>query len=1151
MKLMCVFLLFFTLNLSANVYSQNTKLDLSVENASIIKIFDEISNTSEYSFIYNLDDVEKIKNITINIKNSTVKNILDECFKNTKLAYTIDDRVIIIKELIQQQKERKISGDIVDSSGASLPGVSIVIKGSNMGVSSDINGHFILYIIDGKDKFIEISFIGMISQIVKITNKGNYKIILEDDSKELEDVVVTGFQTISKERATGSFNLVKSEQLDKPSQSLSSRLIGVVSGLQTTVDNNSNLKFEIRGKTSLNANAKPLIVVDGFPIEGDFESINPNNVESVTVLKDAGAASIWGARSANGVIVVTTKSAQKGSPLKVSINAFTKITDRIDLGYANPVASSRDQLKYEKMAYNNWGAIKPIGTYKYSKSYTRGLLALYNHEHGIITDQQRDQIFSDLSKIDYKDDVYKYLLQNPVYQQYNVSISGASERVQSFVSLMLDNNKSNYVGTDNKKYQLDSRFKFKINKWINLSVSTMLQLRKSNENGDNMRGIRNMSPYEKLVDNKGNYTSVVNKHFLPIYKDMPMNKFPYSDWSYNPLREMRNKDITRNNLNTRIQAGLEIKIFDGLSLNTNLQYELFSAKKRALYKEDSYYVRNMVNSKTEWDPSTQEVIRTHLPKGGILRESLNGTSSYSFRNQLNFYKVLAEGHQINCIAGVEVRERGLKQIYYAPSYGYNDKTLSTGNFRNGIGGSGVHAIRDWHGQNTYIGVSNSYSSYIDKFFSLYGNVAYTLKDKYSISASIRTDASNLITDDPSFRYSPFWSTGFSWRISKEDFLKDADFIDALTLRATYGYNGNIDKSTSFKPLISLENKPYIYTNQDMAFITSYGNPLLRWEKTGTLNIGVNYSLFGGKLYGSFDYYRKHGVDIMARVNLASINGTSSQMFNNAEILNSGIDIQLGSSIKILNNDIVWNGNLTYSYNYNEILELFVSNYSVNDIIHNAYVKGKNASTAWTYKYAGMQGDEPYVIGENGRKFAFSERIPNNVDGREFCKEVGVTTAPHNLGLTNSFKIYDFNLSFIITGKFGHVFKTSGFNYPVVWSHSKLKPNNHIADLFSGNKDIPQLPVNKDYQNYVNWSKYTSDLDYNWHSASHIRFREVSLSYNIPSSIISKLKMSRAKIYIQANNLGVYAFNNYSMDPEYPVGTIKPSTSLLFGVKLDF
>lgn len=1066
--------------------------------------------------------------------------------------------IISMKKILNNPKTFKVSGLITDKSKNPLPGVSISIIGSTIGTNSDIDGKFTLDV--KKNDILSISLIGFKEKKIKIINNKTLHIILEEEREQLEEVVVTGFQTIAKERATGSYETLNRKELDKPAIDLSSKLISVSAGIQATVDDDGKAKFQIRGKTSLNANANPLVVVDGFPIQGDFSTINPELVKSVTILKDAAAASIWGARAANGVIVVTTKKPNKNSNLKVSFDMLTRIKERIDLAYSNPIASSADQLKYEELAYGKWGATPPTGSFNdLQKAYTQGLVTIWKYKTGLINKDEKDKIFNRLSKIDYKKDVYKYLLRNPIYQKYNLSVSGGTNKMGTRFTFLFDKNLDHYIGNNSKEYRINSYTNYEIKPWLNAYVATMFQHKKDVYSGASSDEISGISPYEKLKNSDGSYTSIVNSYFQPAIHNLPLDQLPYSDLSYNPIREVKNRDLNSVYINNRIRAGLKFDIIKGLNFETSVQYENFTTKNRELYKEGTFYTRNKINTYSELDSGNKNVVKTNLPQGGILRESSSENINLTYRGILKLNRLINEKHRINASAGVDISEFTYKtnnmpiddeDIVYL--YGYSDETLSNGNLPNGFGGSGALRIKDLYGWNVNIPIFNKRSYRSDKNIAMYAVAAYTYNDKYSISSSVRSDASNLITDVPSIRYKPFWHIGTSWNISSEKFMKNFDFVNFLKFYASYGTSGNVEKSTGFKPLINFATSRHKYTKEYIAYVSSNGNPSLTWETTGTTNIGLSYSLFNSKLYGKIELYRKHGVDILANINVPAIYGTNYQKLNNAEIVNKGFEIQIGYKTTLFNS-LQWENVLNYSYNKNEVLKLFVNNYSGSNLVNGNYMEGKDASTIWAYEYAGIHNNQPTIKGPDGTFHPFGSIVSNTVDGRKYCKEMGVTVAPHNMNLSSYFTYKNLSLSLSFLGKFGHVFRRTQFNYPSTQFGSKLSVNKYVTEAInSDGKLTPPLPLSDNEPKYYLWDRYYDNLSYLYKDASHIRFQNITLSYNLNREFIKVLGLNNAKLSFMVDNVGVLTFNKDNIDPEFPLGDFgKPTRAYTFSLKLDF
>ena len=680
----------------------------------------------------------------------------------------------------------------------------------------------------------------------------------------------------------------------------------------------------------------------------------------------------------------------------------------------------------------------------------------------------------------------------------------------------------------------------------------MLHYDKADNSGCSLGDIQNLSPYDMLKDESGNEVNVINDYYQPIIDNqVPKELFPYSDWSYNPLVEMNHRELTNTRVNVRLQAGLNVKLLKGLTYDIKMQYEMLQEEQRNHYGEETYYVRNIVNTSSTWDKK-DNTVKPNITSGDILTQRMNRTTGYDIRNQLNFSRRLGK-HDVDILVGTEISNSVLKGTKYPTVYGYNDDKLTIGSYPNGT------TVRNWMGSSYTFDYATTFSWLTNRYFSLYGNAAYTFDDKYTLSGSVRTDASNLITDDPAYRYSPFWSVGGRWQIYREKFMQDISWLDRLTLRLTYGFNGNVDSSTSFMPLINMSSAPDIYTNENVASIASFGNPTLRWEKVGTLNIGFDYSLWEGRLFGKLDVYNKRGKDLLAEISIPSINGTTSQKFNNAGMTNNGIELEVGTTLTA--GGFTWTGNLNFAWNKNKITKLFKQTHSAYDMTGGgtaAYVEGYNAQTLWAYKYAGLRnmGTEetpdwqPVIQGENADTFyAFSDGWPAG-EPLDYMLDMGTKVAPYTMGFSNYFKVGDFDFSFIITGKFGHVFRHHSFNYPA--ADSKPLPNARYAEVLNCDpmKMLP-LPQNEEESTYGSWFTYYPNLNYLTDKANHVRLQEVNLSYNVPVKALAKVGLKGLKVYAQANNLFVITNNKYDEDPETPLGTMRLQPQYTFGFKLDF
>lgn len=1184
MKNLAILLFFVSIQVSASVLTPK-EVTLQLQNASLKECLEEIEKQTKLGFLYNGRELNQVLGINANYVNEDVKNVLNDILSDQGYDYDIKDDVILIKketpkpETAKEEQETKktitITGSVRESNGKPLPFAAVCFKGTTSGCVSAIDGTYSLEAPMEAGLILEISSLGFKTKEIEVNNRTTIDVILEEEMQGLDEVVITGYQTISKERATGAFDIVSSRQLERPSSSISERLVGSTAGVQTTMNADGEIDFQIRGLTSLGANSKPLVVVDGFPIEGDFASINPNDVETVTVLKDAAAASIWGAQAANGVIVVTTQKAQNGKA-KVEVSSFWKLSSKLDLNYLIPHASSAEAVEYDKMGVESGMFGRPsllpaYQPYGIPEGRSQAVQALNDFQNGNITEDELNSKLNSFSSLSNQQQISDDLLQSPLTQQYNVTVTGGSEGMSNILSVMFENDKNNFKGNSKNNFMANFRNNTEITKWLDFSFSGMLQYRNEDYSGVTADEISTLSPYDMLRNDDGSNANLNHLYYYStaLYDLIPTENFPYSDWSYNPKSEINEREFLQKQINSRIQAGLKFKIIEGLTIDSKFMYEIFSTNNSNYYSGNSFAMRQMVNETTDYDIYGSGALNRQMAMGGSLQASNSEINNYSFRNQANFNKTINEKHSFNVIAGTEVRNRVVNSRSDADLIGYDNTTGTSGRYEGNDYYSDYNFVGDpiYYYDYRYI-ISNpwydlpSITSETDRYFSLYANAGYTLNDKYTFSASIRTDASNIIAEDPKYRYSPFWSVGGGWQMHKENFLSDATWVNRLNVRATYGLNGNVDRSTSVTPLIVLNQQTDIYSKDNDASVSSYGNPFLRWETTRTVDLGVDFAFWRNKLRGTVDVYHKESSDLIVASSLPSYNGTDNVKYNNGEMINKGIEISVGTTLPLIRNQLVWSGNLNFSYNHNTISKLLKTYYTYYEMRDyqvlddgtldrsGAYVQGYDANALWSINYGGVEnfGSEaepnmlPVYNGADGSTHHLGT-TPTGDDAREYMQNQGTIVAPYIMGLTNNFQYKEFEFSFIVTGKFGHVFRRTGFNYPTLMDPTTA--NKLMSEVVNGDpNEIVPIPTNDD--RYFYYSTYTPYMSYLTANASHVRIQEVNLSYTVPSNLSRNWGFDRIKVFTQINNLGTILFNDYGEDPEFTYGNIKPQAIYTLG-----
>lgn len=1159
--------LVFVMVIRVGAVSFGQQVTLKKDRISLEQLFKEIRKQTGYNFLLSSASIKTQSVISVDFRDTPLTEVLDKVLSRQSLNYTIEKKTILV---VPQQPSLldkvvglflrvNVRGRVVDEKGDALPGANIRLKTGGDGTVSNASGDFYLPNVSEQDSVI-ITFLGYRERRLAVkADLGT--IALTPANQALKEIMVSsGYQSILKERATGAYDQVGEDILsNRPVSNPSTALQGMVAGMQSKENADGSVSFLIRGSSSIYGDRAPLVVLDGFPVaNNDFSTINPNDIESVTVLKDAAAASIWGARAANGVIVIATKKSKSGKAgLNVNASVFTRISKQTDLNQLVPVATSAEQINLEKMAFQNgWVFRETAGSFPddLTKPLTLGQELLYANKNGNLSAAAMNAGLDSLSRINNHSQISDFLLRRAVLSQYNVDFSAIGEKSKSYASLLFEDNKTRYEGSGYNRYGLNFSNEYKFTNFLTFNFGLYLQYNKQTSSGATPAELRSLSPYETLLNPDGTYSVNLNTYNRAVLSELPLNDFPYPDLSYNLLREVRGRDFKTQNYNARIQAGFNIRIIPGLSFDTRLQYERGKSETENYYSDDTFYTRSMVDFNIEYFPDTKTVGRQFLPKGGIGQNSNANSASYVFRNQLNFVKDLGSKHSINAIAGMEISQYRTDTRDNPWLYGYYPDKLQSTVPPYGYGSSEeLFIVLD--GWETELPGGATVPGYgLDRYVSYYGNAAYTYDRKYTISGSIRTDASNYITKISSLRWEPLWSVGGLWNIKGERFAQDISWLDRLSLRVTHGRNGNVEKTTSTNTLLTVSTSPDGTTGTITASISDNGNPTLRWEKTTTTNVGIDYVLFKGKLNGKIDWYNKIGTDITGVIALPAATGTTSQKFNNAGITNRGIEVELGTQVKLPGIPVTYSTSFNYAYNKNVVNNLYYPSLTAAQMldIPNAVVQGQPINPVYSFTYAGTIDGVPQVAGPNGQPGTFNSVALLGGLGAQFLNYEGTAIPPHTAGWYSTFGYRNLSLSVLLIGKFGGVYRNDTYNYNFAYVGSrKTIANRYISDVSAGRSDIPPFPKPNENNIYL-WDRYVPYLSGLVESSSYIECKEVMLNYTLPQSVTSKAKLRNVRVFAELRDLGlVWAANKERYNPDWLPGTDRPLATCTFGVNLGF
>jgi TonB-linked SusC/RagA family outer membrane protein len=1144
MRLTTVILIATLMQVSAASLAQ--RVTLNQKKTSLEKIFREIHKQTGYDFLYDKGLLDKKLPLDVMAVNEPLEQVLDRCLAEQSLSYAIEDKMIVIKEksildkVIAYFANIDVTGRVVDEKGDPVAGATVKVKGTSMVASSNSDGFFVLRNVS-EYAMLEISYMGYQSREVKVSKDiGSIQLVMADTKLDEVEILNTGYQKLPKERATGSFTLIDSTLINR---SVGSNILNRLDGVTSSLIFNKNIvggtgfkssTISIRGRSTIMGDPNPLVVVDNFPYTGDINSINPNDVETITVLKDAAAASIWGTRAGNGVIVITTKAGKFNKKLQIGFNSNVNIGQKPKL-YSTPQLSSREYIEVEKYLFsqnkyntvinNGYGALSP------------GVEILLLRRQNLIGDVRLNAMLDSLANYDVREDQLKYLYRMPINQQYQLDISGGAANQRYYLSGGYDRNLATENTDSYERFTLNANntYRFLNNK---LELNSILQFMT-----DKMIGQRRINapfvPYENFADAEGGSLAVTDGILRLSYIEAQQSK-GLLDWHYRPLDE--NVPTTFNTATVfRINNQFSYSVTNFLKLAAYHSYQKGVDNAVRSYGKDSYYARNQINSISSIATGTGLVTRP-IAIGNILENTQNVSTANYGRLQASFDKQFSNSHIVNGIAGFEISNT-LSNLDANTLYGYNPEIGTNSN-------ATIDFSRNY--TNYYTGGSARIptgirtTGIIDRYRSYYANVSYSYLNRYTVSGSARKDESNIFGVKSNQKGVPLWSTGISWDISRETFYKSS-FIPYLRVRATYGYNGNVDKSTSAyltaRPDgVNTYNAPY-------SLITNPPNPSLIWEKVRNMNFALDFASVNNRFSGSIEAYQKKGMDLIGTSPIAPQAGVSQFKGNSANLLTKGIDLTF--NVKLLNGSVKWTTSLINSY-VNDKVTYFMaaplSNLNVTTGNYNNPLVGYPYNSLFSFKWAGLDNTgapQGYLNGVLSKDYT---AIMNSLNRQDI--QFNGSQSPTLFGsMINSFSWKQLNLSFNIIYKTGYYLRRSSLSNSSLYNGGYKMSDYENRWQAPGDEmitDVPSLlyPVN------VNRYSIYSNSEIVVFKADHIRLQDVRLSYDLTRAKIKKLPLRSLNIFAYATNLAIlWKENKFDIDPDSP--SIHQGTNIAFGLRTQF
>ncbi|MBN7816258.1 SusC/RagA family TonB-linked outer membrane protein [Algoriphagus pacificus] len=1039
---------------------------------------------------------------------------------------------------LKGQTQRTVTGKVTDMQDKiSLPGVAIMVKGTSIGTVSGEDGSYSIRLMEDRDVLL-FSYLGYATQELELSPGQtvlNVELSPTDFGLDQVEVLATGYQEIPRERANGSFVGIDNELVNRRvSTGILDRLEDVTPGLIFNREGTESIS--IRGRSTIQANAEPLIVVDNFPYDGPIENINPNDVESVTVLKDAAAASIWGARAGNGVIVITTKRAKAGQDFRVSFNANTTVIEKPDLFY-NPKMSIPSLVELQRELFDR-GLYNSSINSRNQSSVPPVVEVLLKARNGEISQAEADALLEGFKSRDFRNELDQYYYRPAVNQQYALNLSGAGTVHQYNLSLGYDRNSSQIVGNENSRLTLSQNNAWKLlDDKLDIGAGIYWVQGKDINRTNLARGVA----YDRLTDEEGNPIAI-SEAYSDRYLDRIEAEHPdLLNWRYVPLEEIGLLDNKSLSADLRLNANLGYRIIPDLKAEVRYQYWSNMTETRNHIPQEAYYVRDLINQFSEYD--VDGILTRHMPLGGILDHETGRGESHSFRGMLSYEKLFTNGNRINAIGGFEFKNLTSYQdeIRY---FGYDDEL--------GLSVAVDPNTRYRKLYNNSLGslpANQSHTGSTDRFVSYFANASYQIDTRFNFSASARKDQSNLFGVNANQRGVPLWSVGAGYTLSEEKWYK-MKALPYLRLRMTYGYNGNVDKrSTAYTTARYYISSSSTIPNLPIAAITSPPNPNLGWEKIRIANLGLDFSSKNSRISGTLEFYQKNGEDLIGDIEVPASSGFFTFRGNFANTATFGYDFNL-STLNI-DRQFQWKTDFFWSY-VNEKVTRYDYTFPPSNFLNTGAInpyEGRPLFGVYGYDWAGLNP-------ENGNPLGYLDGVPTedyrgilNAASLDNLVYAGPGRPVHFGSIRNTFSWKGLELSANISFRLGYYYRRASVSYRNVYSGSFEHGDYEKRWQTTGDELLTQVPSMPEVANTFRDSFYLGS-EALISKGDHIRLQDMRLAYSFREGRLSNSLIRNLSVYTYANNLGIiWKATKDELDPDFR--TSRPQRSFAVGINWNF
>ena len=1090
---------------------QDYRLSLNMTDVSVKSAIEEIKRQTNLSFVYNELDMKGTGHIDLNFQNSEVREILKYILKDTKLRYDIVDNVIIIKRDDRQSssspqtKKRTVKGVVSDENDVPLPGVAVKVKGLHVGVATDIDGKYELMVDDNPNTTLEYSFVGMKTREEKIGARSQINVKMESSSTDLGEVMVVAYGTTKKEAFTGSAVSVSGDKVMREAAGAVSpekALKGYVAGVRVSRGGGQpgeTVGLQIRGIGSISESTNPLYVIDGVPISENFDlnNLNPNDIEQMTVLKDAAATSLYGSRASAGVVIITTKKGLEGK---------TKFELNYERGFSSPAI--KRQLKDYYMTggeYTEYAVEAIKNYYLYSKKALPGMAAegqyqALQNEAGLYALQNLNTYAKILHPDDPMDGSFNYktltpeqlqryltsprnydwydaMFKNGSEDKVNFSARGGTQKNNYFASLGYLRQSGVTEGSDFKRFTARLSINNKATEWLNFSMSEAIAY----------------TEQESKIDFQG---AVVGNPISMLRAMNPTQPIYMKDGSLN-----QKPGFSPNDPNFLETISLDRDRNKSFSSTTNLSVTVDITKWLRFTTTNAADIRYFQKLQT-WDPVSNQGITNH--------GEVNETRS--------FYTNIVSSNILSLTRSFGLHNINATGVYEAKRQAYN---FLSGN------GYNLPVSRLLYMSNASVPNSVGGSESFDRLISWAAKVDYNYDNKYFLSGSWRRDGTSRFLNTK--RWGDFWSVSGAWNITRESFMESTqNWLDNLRVKLSYGTNGT--QPSGYYNSLSLFSVNNTYLSQPGYRVYSYGNSNLTWESSYTWNAGIDFALFKNRLRGTIEYYNKHTVDLINDASTPYTSGWSSMIVNEGELRNTGVEITLDSR-NFVRDDFTWETSFNISYMRAKVEKLAKDNENTTNYI---YRQGEHMYSYYMMEYAGIDpqtGRSQWyknTKGEDGKTVIDNTSISqNSSSGVE--KIVYKKGYPDWFGgLTNRFTYKGFDLSFLLTFTIGGTLLDSQYA-PTVPDGKNLGNANVRFDAY---KNAWKQPGDGGTPVIIYTDPFNSNIvsTRSLRSSDHLKIKNISLGYTLPKAWTGHLGLSELRLYVNGNDIYTFYGCNY-LNPE--------------------